>query len=47
MGQQVPGLADWHREGTLAEDVAVEARDLAPLPGSVEPPSARACRGQA
>src|SRR4029453_3285885 len=26
---------DWHRDGTLAEYVAVEARNLAPLPGDV------------
>ncbi|TJV04732.1 MAG: NADP-dependent oxidoreductase, partial [Mesorhizobium sp.] len=30
------GLADWHRDGTLAEYVAMEARDLAPLPGDVD-----------
>ena len=30
------GLTDWHRDGTLAEYVAVEARNLAPLPGDVE-----------
>jgi len=30
------GLADWHRDGTLAEYVAIEARNLAPLPGDVE-----------
>ena len=35
-GQRVLGLADWHRDGTLAEYVAVEARNLAPLPGDVE-----------
>jgi len=29
------GLTDWHRDGTLAEYVAVEARNLAPLPGDV------------
>src|SRR3954447_15534262 len=33
LGQRVFGLADWHRDGTLAEYVAVEARNLAPLPG--------------
>src|SRR6201985_69889 len=33
VGQRVFGLADWHRDGTLAEYVAVEARNLAPLPG--------------
>jgi len=35
VGQQVFGLTDWHRDGTLAEYVAVEARNLAPLPGDV------------
>ena len=34
-GQRVFGLTDWHRDGTLAEYVAVEARNLAPLPGDV------------
>src|SRR5258707_7138095 len=29
-------LADWHRDGTLAEYVAIEARNLAPLPGDVD-----------
>src|SRR5690348_7722085 len=36
VGQRVFGLADWHRDGTLAECVAIEARNLAPLPGDVE-----------
>src|SRR5690242_10700466 len=36
VGQRVLGLADWHRDGTLAEYVAIEARNLAPLPGNVE-----------
>jgi NADPH:quinone reductase-like Zn-dependent oxidoreductase len=36
VGQRVFGLTDWHRNGTLAEYVAVEARNLAPLPGDVE-----------
>src|SRR5215475_4607052 len=27
VGQRVFGLADWHRDGTLAEYVAIEARD--------------------
>ncbi|HET7311242.1 MAG TPA: alcohol dehydrogenase catalytic domain-containing protein, partial [Mycobacteriales bacterium] len=35
VGQRVFGLTDWHRDGTLAESVAVEARNLAPLPGDV------------
>ena len=36
VGQRVFGLADWTRNGTLAEYVAVEARNLAPLPVGVE-----------
>ena len=36
VGQRVFGLTDWHRDGTLAELVAVEARNLAPLPGEVD-----------
>jgi len=36
VGQRVFGLTDWHRDGTLAEHVAVEARNLAPLPGDVD-----------
>ena len=32
VGQRVFGLADWSRNGTLAEYVAIEARNLAPLP---------------
>jgi NADPH:quinone reductase-like Zn-dependent oxidoreductase len=36
VGQRVFGLADWHRDGTLAEYVAIEARNLAPLPGDVD-----------
>src|SRR5689334_2982093 len=35
-GQRVFGLTDWYRDGTLAEYVAVEARNLAPLPGDVD-----------
>ena len=35
VGQRVFGLADWYRDGTLAEYVAIEARNLAPLPGDV------------
>ena len=34
--QRVFGLTDWTRDGTLAEYVAVEARNLAPLPGDVD-----------
>src|ERR687898_2370565 len=36
VGQRVFGLADWTRDGTLAEYVAVEARNLAPLPASID-----------
>jgi NADPH:quinone reductase-like Zn-dependent oxidoreductase len=36
VGQRVFGLADWYRDGTLAEYVAVEARNLAPLPDGVD-----------
>src|SRR5499425_934740 len=36
VGQRVFGLTDWVRDGTLAEYVAVEARNLAPLPGDVD-----------
>jgi hypothetical protein len=32
VGQRVFGLADWTRNGTLADYVAIEARNLAPLP---------------
>src|SRR5436305_1962470 len=35
-GQRVFGLTDWYRDGTLAEYVAVEARNLAPLPGDLD-----------
>jgi NADPH:quinone reductase-like Zn-dependent oxidoreductase len=35
-GQRVFGLADWYRDGTLAEYAAVEARNLAPLPDEVD-----------
>jgi NADPH:quinone reductase-like Zn-dependent oxidoreductase len=34
--QRVFGLTDWTRDGTLAEYAAVEARNLAPLPGDVD-----------
>jgi len=36
VGQRVFGLADWYRDGTLAEYVAIEARNLAPLPDEVD-----------
>lgn len=35
VGQRVFGLTDWTRDGSLAEYVAVEARNLAPLPADV------------
>jgi NADPH:quinone reductase-like Zn-dependent oxidoreductase len=35
VGQRVFGLVDWARDGALAEFVAVEARNLAPLPASI------------
>jgi NADPH:quinone reductase-like Zn-dependent oxidoreductase len=36
IGQRVFGLTDWYRDGTLAEYVAVESRNLTPLPGDVD-----------
>jgi NADPH:quinone reductase-like Zn-dependent oxidoreductase len=36
VGQRVFGLTDWYRDGALAEVAAVEARNLAPLPGDVD-----------
>src|SRR6201989_2062064 len=36
LGQRVFGLNDWYRDGGLAEYVAIEARNLAPLPGGVD-----------
>jgi len=36
VGQRVFGLADWYRDGTLAEYIAIEARNLAPLLGDVD-----------
>jgi len=38
IGQRVFGLTDWYRDGTLAEYVAVEARNLAPLAADVDFP---------
>lgn len=35
-GQRVFGMADWARDGALAEYVATEARNLAPLPADVD-----------
>ena len=36
VGQRVFGLTDWYRDGTLAQYIAVEGRNLAPLPGDVD-----------
>ena len=36
VGQRVFGLADWTRDGSLAEYTAVEARNLAPLPAGID-----------
>lgn len=36
LGQRVFGLTDWTRDGSLAEYIAVEARNLAPLPGDID-----------
>jgi NADPH:quinone reductase-like Zn-dependent oxidoreductase len=36
VGDRVFGLADWHRNGTLAEYVAIEARNVALLPDEVD-----------
>lgn len=42
VGQRVFGMADWARNGSLAEYVAVEARNLAPLPADVDHTTAAA-----
>jgi NADPH:quinone reductase-like Zn-dependent oxidoreductase len=36
VGQRVFGLADWARDGSLAEYTSVEARNLAPLPADID-----------
>ena len=36
VGQRVFGLAEWNRNGALAEYVAIETRNLAPLPAGVD-----------
>lgn len=36
IGQRVFGVTDWTRDGSLAEYVVVEARNLAPLPGDID-----------
>src|SRR5947208_4206436 len=38
VGQRVFGLADWDRGGTLAEYIAIEARNLATRPADVDFP---------
>ena len=42
VGDEVYGLTDWYRDGTLADCVTVEARDLAPRPASLSGPEAAA-----
>lgn len=42
VGDCVFGLTDWHRDGAAAEYVAVEARNLAPLPASLSDTEAAA-----
>lgn len=42
VGQRVFGITDWARNGTLAEYVAVEARNLAPLAADVDHAAAAA-----
>ncbi|WP_328583053.1 NADP-dependent oxidoreductase [Streptomyces sp. NBC_00370] len=42
VGQRVFGLADWTRDGSLAEYTAVEARNLAPLPADLDHTTAAA-----
>jgi len=41
-GDEVFGLTDWYRDGSLAEFVAVEARNLAGKPGTLSPVDAAA-----
>lgn len=36
VGEAVYGLTDWYRDGSLSEFVAVEARNLAPKPASLD-----------
>lgn len=47
VGQRVFGITDWCRNGTLAEFVAVEARNLAPLSSGVDHTRLRHCRFRA
>ena len=44
IGQRVFGLADWARNGSLAEYTAVETRNLAPLPMDIDHTVAARCR---
>jgi NADPH:quinone reductase-like Zn-dependent oxidoreductase len=36
VGDRVFGLTDWHRDGAAADYVAVEARNLAPMPQTID-----------
>ena len=36
IGQRVFGLSDWYRDGSLGEYIAIESRNLAPLPGDTD-----------
>ena len=36
IGQRIFGITDWYRDGSLAEYMATEARNVAPLPGDVD-----------
>ena len=47
VGERVFGLADWYRDGTLAEYVAMEARNLAPLPDDVDFTVGASCQSRA
>jgi NADPH:quinone reductase-like Zn-dependent oxidoreductase len=47
VGEEVFGLTDQWRDGTAAEYVAVEARNVAPKPATVDHVHARRCRGPA
>jgi NADPH:quinone reductase-like Zn-dependent oxidoreductase len=42
IGQRVFGHCDWTRNGSLAEYVSVETRNLAPLPADIDHPTAAA-----
>ena len=47
MGEEVFGLTDQWRDGTAAEYVAVEARNVAPKPATVNHVHAAAVHGPA